>query len=271
MKIAFFGLTGMGNIVLSALVSSGFAPAQIVTRKEAIPHPYYPVPHLCELADHLSLPCSTSDDYFSITEHCDVLIVATFHKVLERSFLDSFKFKCNIHPSILPLYRGPNPFYWVIRNQEKESGVSIHNLTEKPDQGPIFWQKVVSIDKDETQGSLRFKLSKIASQGIIEVLDQFIGDRLQTKQQSEGIATYFPNPRQTDFLIDFSQDAMYVSSQIRAVIPYPGFLCNGKIITNVQSNFLPPENSEPGTIVKKGTNFYLLATGTDLVFLTFDH
>ena len=270
MKIALFGLTGVGNSVLSALVSAGFAPAQIVTREEAKEYPYYPTPHLSELAEELSIPYSISDEYHKRTEHCDVLVIATFHRILARSFLESFRFKFNIHPSLLPLYRGPNPFYWVLRNQEKQTGISIHELGEEIDQGPIFWQQTITIDKNETQGSLRLRLSNLAGQGIIDVLNQVADDRLENKLKFKVTSTYFPKPTKTDFTIDFSRDAASVASAIRAIIPYPGFLIDGRIITNVRSHSSPMESVKPGTVVKKDPNFYLVATGTNLIMLTFD-
>ena len=95
-------------------------------------------------------------------------------KVLSNSFIKNFGYKIiNIHPSLLPKYKGLNTHKRVLKNNEKYSGCTVHFVTPNLDSGKIISQKKILIDKDETQNSLRKKIliqeHKIYSQSIISI------------------------------------------------------------------------------------------------------
>ena len=76
----------------------------------------------------------------------------------------------SFHPSLLPEYRGACPFYWVILNGEKETGVTVHKVEEKIDSGDILLKKFINVSSSETQGSLRKKLAKLTGEAVIETI-----------------------------------------------------------------------------------------------------
>ena len=91
----------------------------------------------------------------------DLICLAGFMKILSKSFIKRFKGKIlNIHPSLLPKYKGLNTHERVIRNKEKYSGCTIHFVSSKLDSGKIIMQKKVKIDKNETIKSLKDKVLK---------------------------------------------------------------------------------------------------------------
>tara|TARA_Y100000590_G_scaffold453200_1_gene597822 strand:+ start:504 stop:1067 length:564 start_codon:yes stop_codon:yes gene_type:complete len=102
------------------------------------------------------------------------LCLAGFMKVLSNSFIKSFGYKIiNIHPSLLPKYKGLNTHKRVLKNKEKYSGCTVHFVTTKLDSGKIILQKKVLIDKNETEKSLRKKIlvqeHKLYSKSIISI------------------------------------------------------------------------------------------------------
>ena len=102
------------------------------------------------------------------------LCLAGFMKVLSNSFIKSFGYKIiNIHPSLLPKYKGLDTHKRVLKNKEKYSGCTVHFVTNKLDSGKIILQKKVLIDKNETEESLRKKIliqeHKLYSKSIISI------------------------------------------------------------------------------------------------------
>ena len=102
------------------------------------------------------------------------LCLAGFMKVLSNNFIKSFSYKIiNIHPSLLPKYKGLNTHRRVLKNNEKYSGCTVHFVTSKLDSGKIISQKKVLIDNNETEKSLKKKIlvqeHKLYSQSIISV------------------------------------------------------------------------------------------------------
>tara|TARA_Y100000590_G_C15594214_1_gene967338 strand:+ start:409 stop:972 length:564 start_codon:yes stop_codon:yes gene_type:complete len=102
------------------------------------------------------------------------LCLAGFMKVLSNNFIKSFGYKIiNIHPSLLPKYKGLNTHKRVLKNKEKYSGCTVHFVTPKLDSGKIISQKKVVIDKNETEQSLKKKIlvqeHKLYSQSIISI------------------------------------------------------------------------------------------------------
>ena len=102
------------------------------------------------------------------------LCLAGFMKVLSNNFIRSFGYKIiNIHPSLLPKYKGLNTHKRVLKSKEKYSGCTVHFVTPKLDSGKIILRKKILIDKNETENSLKRKIliqeHKIYSQSIISV------------------------------------------------------------------------------------------------------
>lgn len=117
----------------------------------------------------------------------DLVCVVSYGVILPKSFLKIPRLGCiNVHPSMLPKYRGPAPIQWAILNGDKKTGVTIMYLNEKMDAGDIIIQKEVEIGEDETTGELWNRLSKIGAELLIESIKNIEnGTAVRTVQPEE--------------------------------------------------------------------------------------
>jgi methionyl-tRNA formyltransferase len=89
-------------------------------------------------------------------------IVAGFNQIFRRQAIDSFRTLVNFHPSILPLYRGPVPSYWVLKNGEKQTGYTLHVITERIDSGGVLYQEAVPCAGISSGSELNLKIARAA-------------------------------------------------------------------------------------------------------------
>lgn len=149
----------------------------------------------------------------------DIMIVASWSEKIDKLTYDMPKTATlNVHPSLLPKYRGPNPYLHVIKNKEKKTGVTIHLMDEKLDSGAILDQKEIEVLPTDTGKELRAKTALVARGAICELLQKMSEDVVFPVMQKEDCATYFSNDFDTD--IDFSRPVEDTIAQIRAVHPW---------------------------------------------------
>ena len=115
----------------------------------------------------------------------DLTVVVSYGKILPKSFLEIPKFgTINLHPSMLPKYRGPAPIQWAVLNGDKKTGVSIMYLDEGMDSGDIIEQKEVDIGDDETTGELWERLSSIGADLLVKVIEDIENGNIVREKQS---------------------------------------------------------------------------------------
>lgn len=161
----------------------------------------------------------------------DLVCVVSYGVILPKSFLKIPKLGCiNVHPSMLPKYRGPAPIQWAILNGDKKTGVTIMYLNEQMDAGDIIMQKEVEIDEDETTGQLWDRLSKIGAELLLESIKNIEnGTATRTVQPEE--FTLAPmltkDMSKIDWKIKTSSD---IKNLVRGLNPIMGALSflNGK-------------------------------------------
>lgn len=235
-RVVLFALTGIGNSVLQSLVSMGCKPVLIVTRREKGPFPHYPLPDIATLAAEMGIPVNYGEEGEKKAQElqADIIIIGTYHRVLSAQLVTSAKYAFNLHPSLLPRYRGPCPFFWVLMNGERETGMTAHYITDQFDKGAIVLQRRIPIQRDETQGSLRGKLALLSAEVVTELLGNLVKGKLQAVKQDEALATYYPKIPDGWEHIDITAGAEKAMRQIRALTPYPGaMLEGGRKIKNV--------------------------------------
>ena len=234
-RIGLFALTGMGNAVLRALARVGTRPVLVVTRAEAGSFPYYPEQPLVQSAADHGIDCLIGEEgeRHAATEGLDVILIATYHRILKPALLATAKHAINLHPSLLPRYRGANPFFWVIRNGEHETGLTAHGVTAEVDAGPIHWQRIIPIDTDETQGTLRRRLADLAAEAAVDVVMAIRADKLERRPQQADLASSYERPSENDRLVDLSRDLETTARWVRALSPFPGALVEGRKVSGV--------------------------------------
>jgi len=123
----------------------------------------------------------------------DLIVVAAFRRILSPEIIQIPRLGCvNVHPSLLPRYRGPDPFYWVLKNGEKETGVSLHFIDEGIDTGDIIIQEKIPIEGGDTARSLRIKTANCGARllrWVFEVIES--GGELPRRVQDHSRATYY--------------------------------------------------------------------------------
>lgn len=116
----------------------------------------------------------------------DLVCVVAYGVILPKSFLKIPPLGCiNLHPSMLPNYRGPAPIQWAILNGDNKTGVTIMYLNEKMDAGDIIKQQEVEIEENETTGELWDKLSKIGSNLLVETVKNIDSGKIERTPQPE--------------------------------------------------------------------------------------
>lgn len=236
LKFALFALTGFGNPVLRNLCGVGLRPELLVTRRESHSYPYYEETQISEDAEKWDVPVfyDLEEPYLRLKERgLDVLLCVTFHKILPAKFLGLANISMNLHPSLLPSYRGASPVYWVLRNGEKKTGVTLHAMTDEVDAGDVFAQKEVAISLDETQGSLRRKLSDLSGSLVCDVMLGIArGEKLHPHAQAHDQASGFPRFSEEFRKIDSAWSPEELDRQVRALSPWPGALReDGSVLT----------------------------------------
>jgi len=175
----------------------------------------------------ISKPESLSDPdfYAQVCEDApDLIIVATFDRKIPQKIIDKAKWAAiNIHPSLLPKYRGACPEFWAVRNGESETGVTIHYLSDDFDAGDIILQESIPINNDDTIGMLLYRFASTAARMIVRLLDRFrSGDTLLSMAQDNDSATDAPLVKADDLRIEWTDPVSTIYNLVRAANPLGG-------------------------------------------------
>ena len=151
----------------------------------------------------------------------DLGLVASFPKILSENILNLPKYKTlNIHPSLLPKYRGPSPIQTSLLNGDLETGVSIIKLDAEVDHGPILIQKSLSISNLDTNQTLEKRCGEIGAELISQILDSYIAGVLKLIPQEHYLASFTHKFTKADGQINLQDDAQIVQNKFRALLPH---------------------------------------------------
>ena len=190
----------------------------------------------------------------------DIGVVVVYGKLLPKEFLDLFPKGCiNVHPSLLPKYRGAAPIQWAIINGDKETGVCTMYLDVGMDDGDVIQKEVVSIGDDETSGELWDRLADLGAKLLVRTLDDISNDIIKRVSQT-GEVVIAPKIEKEMSKIDWNnQDAIQIKNLIRALTPGMGAyaeLCGKKIkfwkVKVIEETDFEEtsENEKPGTVLR---------------------
>ncbi|HEX5165240.1 MAG TPA: methionyl-tRNA formyltransferase [Thermomicrobiales bacterium] len=152
----------------------------------------------------------------------DLLIVVAYGELLRRNVLELTPAGClNVHPSLLPRYRGAAPIPAAILNGDAQTGVSIMKLVRKLDAGPIVAQFATDIGPDETTATLSDRLAELAARELPSVALAYLAGDSAPVPQDDDAATYTREWSTADALIDWSHPADQIERLVRAANPWP--------------------------------------------------
>ncbi len=157
------------------------------------------LPELCRARGLSMIPCTNPNgpEFMQQVQllGVDLIVVAGFARILTRALVDVPRLGCiNVHPSLLPHYRGPEPFYWVLANLEKTTGVTIHHVDEGIDTGDIILQRELEIRPNETETTLMQRSAIVAGELLREAIPLLLAGRAPRTRQDHSAATYYSFP-----------------------------------------------------------------------------
>ena len=209
----------------------------------------------------------------------DLLVSFAYGKFFGPQFLALFPLGgINIHPSLLPRYRGPTPIPAAILNRETVSGVTIQRLAAEVDSGDILVQETVLLNGRETTASLSDIMAQKAAELLPAALRGIAGGTLRARPQDHSRATYCSLIEKEDGLIDWNRSAAEIDAQIRAFDPWPlsytkhGDVASKEAMSLFILNAEALENSQdtiPGHVLGKDANKgILIQTGEGILAVT---
>ena len=185
--------------------------------------------------------------------HPDVIVVAAFGQILPQSVLDIPKYGCiNIHPSLLPRFRGASPVAAAILAGDDFTGVSIMLMDTGLDTGPILTKAQIAISALDTTGSLTAKLSQVAARVLQEGLPCWLRGELAPQPQNEAEATYSSPITKEEGEIDWHLGTIDIWRRVRAFHPWPGCYTRwrGRQLKLIEAMPLPQERTlDAGQVV----------------------
>ncbi len=225
-SLVFFGTDEFAAIVLKMLLEAGFDVVAVVTppdepagkKKVLKPSPV----KVAALSFKLSVlqPAKLKD--FEMPE-CDLGIVVVYGKIIPGKLLKSPKHGfLNIHPSLLPKYRGPSPIKTAIANGDKETGVTIIEIDGEMDHGAIVAKSKYQIPNDKMHTEIRDDLAKLGAELLIKTIPDYIAGKIKPTPQDHSLATHTKMLTKEDGKVDWSRSPQEIYKQFRAYHDWPG-------------------------------------------------
>ncbi len=218
----FLELAKDSSVEIVAVVTQ---PDKPVGRKQILTKPELKV-----AAESLNIPVlqfpslKSAEALQTLTQlHAELFIVVAYGKLIPQSILDLPKKGCvNVHPSLLPKYRGPSPLQNTILHGDKSSGISIMLLDAGMDTGPILAQTVIELDSRETFSSFEQKIFTVGPKFFCETIQKWIHDEIVPIAQNDAGVTITSLLERVDGKIDWNKSALEIDRKIRAFETWPG-------------------------------------------------
>ncbi len=269
-KVIFFGTSAFAIPILQKLCAKSLRPHLVVTtpdrpagrggeRKSS------PVKEVAqELGLEVAQPEKLADEVFYKHLHgADLFVVAAYGKILPADLLRIPKLgSLNVHPSLLPRWRGPSPVQYAILNGDNETGVTIILMDEKVDHGPMLKNLKFEIRNSKlTAPELKERLADLGADLLLEVIPEWVDGEIKPTPQDDRQATFSKILKKEDGKINWQCPAEEIERMVRAFKPWPGTYSfrdknEGKARLVIEVVELDPESegietSEPGTVIEK--------------------
>jgi methionyl-tRNA formyltransferase len=241
MKVVFAGTPEFAACALRALIAAGFEIPLVLTQPDrpagrgmqlqASSVKQVALAHGIEVLQPLSLRTDAKDPQRALEARAaherllatdyDVMVVAAYGLILPRATLD-IRPCINIHGSLLPRWRGAAPIHRAIESGDADTGVTIMQMEEGLDTGPMLLIERVRIEDSDTTGTLHDKLATLGGRMIVEALHKMAQGRLAPVTQPEQGVTYAAKISKEEAKLDFTLAAPALARKVRAFNPFPG-------------------------------------------------
>ena len=198
----------------------------------------------------------------------DLIVVAAYGHILRPDLLELPASGClNVHASLLPLHRGAASVAAAILAGDTRTGVTIMKMDSGMDSGPVLAQRETAIDARDTTGALTANLAALGAQLLRETIPGYLSGKVRPRPQDDGLATYAPKLRKDDGRLHFSQSAVELERQVRAMQPWPGaFALRSKQPFKVLRAQAASGKAPPGIVILDSGNI-AVGTGAGLLCL----
>ena len=262
MKTVVFAYHNMGCSGIKSLIQNGFEIVAVFTHPDDPKESIF-FDSVAKLAAENNIPVFAPDDvshplWIEQIKAMQPEVIFSFYyrKLLSQAILDIAPMGgMNLHGSLLPRYRGRAPINWVLVNGETETGVTLHQMTTKPDSGDIIAQESLNITHDDTALTLNHKLCELSETLLNKILPEIKSGNFNKIPQQESLASYYGKRCPADGEINWNSSALDAYNMVRAVTqPYPGaftFTGDRKIIIWSASVIEQTAEVAPGTITSQ--------------------
>lgn len=284
-KIIFFGTPDFATTSLERLIQSRYKPVLVVTqpdmpvgRKQIMTPPPTKI-----LAGENNIPVLQPEKLDSsfrlqiLEFKPDLMIIVAYGKIIPSNILDIPKYgSLNVHPSLLPKWRGPSPMQYAILHGDKETGVTIMLVDTEVDHGNIVSSFKFRVSGTETTEALSTRLADIGADLLVETIPKWLAGEIESKEQDHKNATYSKIITKEDGHIDWNKSAEEIERQIRAFTPWPGnytFWDDKRInilegFLTTASNISFKNKSLPGKVIPYDGNKFAIMTGREIFVIS---
>jgi methionyl-tRNA formyltransferase len=246
---AFFGTGALAESVLAALMKAGYIPSLVVTKPDSMQgrHMQLTAPYIKTWAEMKGVDVFQPETLKELpldsplhTKIFDVFIVASYGKIIPEAILSlPVHGVLNVHPSLLPKYRGPSPIESFLLSGDMTTGVSIMKLDKEMDHGPLLVQSATTVSPHANADTLEVQLGQTGGQLLVSVLSHYLEGTLIPQEQDHSHVTICKKITKDMGLIHCDDDIDIVRRKFRALTPWPGlyfFIDHGEKVMRVKVN-----------------------------------
>jgi methionyl-tRNA formyltransferase len=230
LRTAYLGTSEFAATVLRRLADSPHAPALVVTPpdrpkgrgRHLSPPPAAKAATEIGLAVHQTESVNRRESAAALgAAKPEVVAVCAFGQLIKEPLL-SDHLMLNVHPSLIPRWRGAAPIERTLMTGDERTGVTIMRVTEELDAGPVALQEAIAVQADDDYGSLSARLAELAGELLVRALDRLAESSLEFSEQDEALATYAEKIRPEERHLDPARPAEELERTVRALNPQIG-------------------------------------------------
>jgi methionyl-tRNA formyltransferase len=233
LKIAFFGTDQFSVFVLEELLRAKIKPDLIISTPDTYQGRKMKLTptEVKVWAEENNVPVIQPNSLKTIPEDLrkkekekewDLFLVASYGKIIPEEIFELPKYKTlNVHPSLLPLYRGPSPIESAMLDDALNTGVTIMKIGKGLDDGPILNQEIVSFEEWERKPVISEKLARIGGQLLVRTIPLWINNNIEEQEQDDKLATHTKKIEKTEAELDLNEPDRKNFLKIMAYYPWP--------------------------------------------------
>lgn len=274
LRIVYFGTPAFAVPTLRALLASHHTVCGVVTQPDRprgrgqkvtdAPVKALAVEHGLPVYQPASLKGAEAHDTIAAWAP-DLGVVAAYGRIIPEAMLTIPRLgMINVHPSLLPKYRGAAPVHRAVIDGEMQTGVTIMKVVPLLDAGPMIARTRRLIGPDETSDVVERDLAELGATLLMQVADAMVEGPLDIEPQDDMLATYAPRLTKDEGLVDWSLPAVYLHNRVRGLYPWPhaySYLNRSRLILLRSAIVEPTSQAAPGTVVEVTRDAIVVAAG----------